>query len=270
MRNEKTQMYLFGIVFFALLLYIFNSIYHFPVKGEEGQKKKEKEKYDIPLSNPKAERDRQIAKAIELDFENAKEKYEVLEKVFTRFPRFRPPSNNHLTEDQIHRHYTVVEHCVKARREFAERYVKGKRLGFIGAVALYGYVPELFALCRAQGFVKAKIGEDEFEWVSKRLWEVALFAVNIKWRAKDFNSPEEKERLKRIRDKLSEMNGLYESDKEGKWIFHPERLNTKNIPRHNVELFLKLKDEVRWEDVNFRYITFDNEAILKEAQRLPE
>jgi len=110
--------------------------------------------------------------------------------------------------------------------------------------------------------------DEEFDWVTERMWETALFAVNRKI-ASGKVKEEEKERLYRAREQLCHMLRLIKEENNQIKLL-PEKLKLSKIPRHNVQLFLQFKDEFRWQDVNFREIEFDEQDIMRSAQVLPE
>lgn len=189
---------------------------------------------------------------------------------YSKIPKFTPPANNHLTEKQVLALHDVYMIGVLAARNF-QIYDLGKSPRFFKAVASYAYLPALIENAKMEGLVKNQMTMEEMDWILQREMEAALFASNLKWNAGQ-GTPEERQRLKRVRNGMAFILGLKEEKKyeEGGLFYYPERLDSSKIPRANLALFLKLKDQVDWVEVHFDQITFNEAQILEAAKALPD
>lgn len=257
-RTEKLRFFGFSFISLMGMVLLFNLILHYPVRS--GMSELEK----IELGKKYGEK----AVAIEEEITDSERIYREIQKKLNMLERFEPAENNHLTEDQIHRHYQVVEHCWEKIRSYKRDYISQIPEGFGRAIALYSQAGIVYTLCKAEGLAEAKMTEPEFDWVSKRLWEASLFAVNQKLKSGKVR-PEEKDSLIQARERLCQLLGLYKEE-PGNVQYFPEKLDITKIPRHNVELFLRFKNEVRWRRINFSNVEFDYDDIMNAAQALPE
>jgi hypothetical protein len=236
------------------MILLFNLILHYPVKGQLYVETKPKASGYAPLE-------------IEAQVKNPIPIWEQHAKKIEKLPAFVPPADAHLTEDQIHRYYQVVEHCWSRLGEFKNVYLGAAKSGFGKAALMYAYAPVMYELCRIEGLDLAQMREEEFEWVKSRLFEAALFALNRKM-AKDKMTAEEKDTLVGMRNQLCIINGLYKDANPPE--YYPEKLEVSRIPRHNIDLFLRFKNEARFRRVNFNKVEFDYQDVMKAAQDLPE
>ncbi len=252
-RTEKFRVFGFSAVWLIGMIFLFDLIVHYPVRSEE------KEDTGDKVTS--------LAEQIDEDLANAQNTYDAISKKLSRLPKFVPPENNRLTENEIHQYYQVVEHCWSRFRSYKRNYLQQLPPGFNRGAAMYAQAPALMDLCQIEGLGKAKISRKEFDWVKQRLWEAALFAVLRQLKSGKVK-PEEKDQLMTNRNTLCWM---LDFKKDANPIqYFPEKLDTSKIPRANVELFLKFKNEVRWRNLNFEKIELDNRDILNAAQALPE
>ncbi len=191
---------------------------------------------------------------------------EKLEAEIRKIPRFRKPKHNALTRSQVEKFNGVCMVCIKEAREAGQKHFSSPP-GFFKVLALYFNLPMMFNLCRNRGLVEHSMTEEEFDWVREQLFKAALFSINRKFATKTV-SDAELPVMTRAQQSICRNLGLLE-DKEGYTDYYPERLNIKEIPRCNVELFLEMKDQVRWTYVNFSSVNFDNQDIVRAAQALP-
>jgi len=243
-----------SIICFAGMILLFDLILHYPVKSQQYVEAK-----------PKASG--YTALEIEAQVKDPLPLWEEHEKKLDKLPAFVPPADNHLTEEQIHRYYQVVEHCWSRITEFKNVYLGAAKSGFGKAILMYGYATTMYELCKVEGLDLAQMREEEFEWVRNRLFEAALFALNRKL-ARDKMTPEEKDALLGIRNQLCWVLHLHKDANPPE--YYPEKLDTSRIPRHNIDLFLRFKNEVRYPQVNFTKVEFDRQDLMKAAQDLPE
>lgn len=241
------------VVCFAGMILLFDVILHFPVKAQK-------------YAGPPVKIGERTSEDIEAELKNPEPTYQEHENNINRLPQFTPPPDNHLTEDQIHRYHNVVVYCWDRVSEFRRTYVGVAQDDFVQLAALYGFGGIMFKLALIEGVDSQHMRFEEYDWVQARLYEAALFAANRKWEMGKF-TPEEKPVLEAARDQLAFMLGL-EDEKTGKTL--PEKLEIKNIPRTNVQLFLKFKEEARYQRVDFSKVQFDEQDIMSAAQVLPE
>jgi len=186
-----------------------------------------------------------------------------------KLPEFEPPADNHLTEEQIHKYYQVIMHCWSRISEFKKVYVDHPESGFGKALLLFGSGDVIVKLCQVEGLDKAKMREEEFDFVRYEIFKAALFAVNVQL-AQPGLSSETTDALLSARVQLSQMQGL--DPPADPWKPPNKKFDASQIPRHNIALVIKFKDEVRHRRTNFKNVRFDYEAIMKaaQAQGLPE
>lgn len=230
----------------------------------------DEERPPLPLSNPRLQQDELGARDIRRKWLGLKPKYDEIMSEYQKLPRFKPPRNNHLTEEQMLAAYDIYMEGVRAVRRFQVEDL-GERPGLFKAMATYVYIPALTELVRKQGLVKHRMTEEELFWVVHRIMEAALFACNRQWET-GRGTPEERERLNNLRHAMARIVGLYEerTPEEGGTLTFPERLDSSKVPRANVALFLKLHEQVRWTGVRFYGMSFDEDYIMQAAQSLPE
>ena len=240
-------------VCFAVMILVFSLILHFPVRAQI-------------TSDPSKPNYTKAPMELEADYKDPVPIWETHQGRIEKLSVFNIPSNNRITEDQIHRYYKVVDHCLKRLAEFKKTYL-GQAKGFGKALAMYAYSSTALQLCKVEGLDLAQMRDEEFEWVQTRLFEVSLFALNRKFETGDI-LPEQKVILQGTREQLCFVLGFYK-ESPGKIEYFPEKLNLNNIPRGNVALFLKFKNEVRYSKVNFENIEFNEADILNAAQQLP-
>jgi len=256
-RTEKFRFFGFSFVALMGMVFLFNFIWHYPVRFERSEEKR------IELGKKFGKK----AIDIEDDINNAEQTYNAIREKLDRIPGFKPPSDNHLTEDQINKYRGVVDHCWDRLRSYRRDYVKNLPEGVARGFAIAAQGSIILQLCRIEGLAEEKMTEEEFNWVKKQIWEAALFAVNRKFESGKVR-PEEKASLSDIRERLCWGLLLYkETDKVE---YFPEKLDTSRIPRHNVELFLRFKNEIRWRRISFEQMEFDYQDIMNAAQALPE
>jgi hypothetical protein len=182
-------------------------------------------------------------------------------------PEFVPPANNHLTEQEIHNFYAVVAHCAARVTEFRRTYVGSARSGFGQAMLLYGAGDVILNLCKIEAFGTTQMTEKEFDWVQKKLFETALFAINRKYQSGDITE-QEKEPLKKAQEQICWVLGFYKDGNPPDYF--PEKLDAQGVSRFNVELFLKFKAEVRFQGIDLTKVNFNHDDIMRAAQPLPE
>lgn len=256
--TEKFRFFGFSFVALMGMIFLGNLILHYPVSSELSEERKEE------LIKLYGER----AVSIDEEMKNAEQIYLKLERELRKIPKFVPPENNHLTEDQIQKHYQIVDHCWKRFKDYRRNYLEQiPERGLARGLAMVFHGPALLALCQAEGLLETKMTGEEFDWVGKRMWEAALFAVNQKFKSGKVQS-EEMELLKIHQEQLCQLLGLVEESDQIYYL--PEKLDLSKIPRHNVELFLRFKNQVRWRKINFETIEFDYQNIMNAAQILPE
>ncbi len=222
------------------------------------------------LGAPSLRNDELGAREIKKKWALSKPIYDQLMVEYQKIPRFRPPADNHLTEKQVLALFDVYMTGVMAVRDF-EIYDLGKDRRFFKALASYAYIPVLIEVAKRRGLVNNQMTEEELNWVLRREMEAALFACNVKWETHQI-TPEEMDNLKRTRQGLAGLVGLVKDMKpeEGGTLHFPERLDTSKIPRSNIALVLKLHDKVRWIEVRFSELSFDESAVMEAAKALPE
>ncbi len=253
---EKVKLTLFSLLSLGCLFFVFSKIYFYPAPEKKPEiSEAELKKFATPSAYEYEEK-----------LKKRKERYFELRENLTKLPPFRPPADRHLSEDQIERFWLVVNHCFQSFKEFRNRYLKKIKIPFAKAMATVAWAGVVYDVCMVEGLNKAQMRETEFNWVRDRLFEAALFAVNRKLSSGKY-TPEEEEKLKRIQQQLCWGLGLKQ---DNPLKFFPEKLDISKIPRHNVELFLKYKDKVRWRKVNFEGIEFDYNDIMGYAKILPE
>ena len=240
-------------VCFAVMVLVFNLILHLPVRAQ----------ITTDLLKPNYGK---APMELEADYKNPIPIWETHQSRIQKLPVFNIPASNRVTEDQIHRYYKVVDHCFKKMAEFKRTYL-GSAQGFGKALAMHAYAGTALQLCRVEGLDLAQMRDEEFIWVQTRLFETALFVLNRKFAAGDIK-PEQKVILEGAREQLCFVLGFYK-ESPGKIEYFPEKLNLNNVPRGNVALFLKFKDEVRYSKINFEHVEFNEPDILNAAQQLP-
>ena len=258
--KEKLFLAIFSLVSFALLSFAFFKIYYFPSPKEE------KKNEPLPELN-------KIATESALEYETdvlsrLPEIYEKHKRSLAQLPPFSPPENNYLTQEQIDKYWTAYYTCAEMIRQLREKYLKQINIPFAKALAAVKYSRWVYTTCVVKGLDLAQMTEDEFNWIKKRVWESALFVINCQLN----NSPNhpQKELLIRTQQALCRLLKLYQEENQG-YKYLPQKLNLKNIPRSNIELILKNKNRIRWQDVHFEKLDIDDELVMKCAsQLLPE
>ncbi len=253
---EKFRFFGFSFVALMGMVFLFNFILHYPVRSEMSEDDR------VMLGKKFGKK----AVDIEEDINKAPHTYEEIVAQLNKIPRFRPPQNNHLTEEQVHKYYHVVNHCWERFRSYRRNYLKQIQ-GIGRGVAIFAQGSTLLGLCQIEGMGEVEMTEEEFDWVKQRMFEVALFAVSEKIKSGQVQA-EEKDQLLMARDQLCRVLDFYkETDKIE---YFPEKLDPSRIPRWNVELFLRVKNEFRYRKINFENIKFDSQDISRAAQDLPE
>ena len=253
-KSESVKAVLLGILCFLGMSVLFTFILHYPVRAQKYVATEIKSKGRNPME-------------IEAEIKNPEAIYEEHFRRVEKLPKFHPPADNHVTEDQIHRYYKVVDHCWQRITEFKQTYIGSITSPMGKLIMLNGYATTMLELCKIEGFDLAQMDENQFFWVRDRMFEAALFALNRKLSAGQLTE-KEKAKLKRTREEICNVLGLVE-DKNPP-VYHWEQLDLKKLPRHNVKLFLRLKDEVRYRYLDFTKLEFDEQDIMKAAQDLPE
>jgi len=253
-KSDSIKAVLFSIVCFVGMSLLFTFILHYPVRAQ---------KYVATEIKSKGRN----AMEIETEIKNPEGIYEEHFNNVKKLPTFHPPADNHVTEAQLHAYYKVVDHCWQRITEFKQTYI-GSINGSMGKlIMLNGYASTMMDLCKIEGLDLAQMTEDEFTWVRDRMFEAALFALNRKLSSGKLPEKEQAD-LERTRQEICTVLGLFE-DKNPP-AYHWEKLDLKKLPRRNVVLFLRLKNEVRYRYVNFTNVEFDEQDIMKSAQDLPE
>jgi hypothetical protein len=221
-------------------------------------------------ASPTLQNDELGAREIKKKWALSKPVHDQLLVEYQKLPKFQPPANVHLTEKQVLALNDIYMTGWKAIRDF-QIHDLGRDPKFFKVVASYAYIPVLYEISKMQGLVKHQMTEEEMNWVLRREMEAALFACNVKWDTHQ-GTPEEIERLRKTRNAISSLVDLSKEVKpeEGGRLYFPERLDTSKVPRANVALVLKLHDQIRWTEVRFFMIPFDEAQIMQAAKALPE
>lgn len=250
--KDKLKLAVLATACFAGMIALFVLILDFPVRAQ------------IPKVITEHSYDKSPMQ-LEANYKNPLPIWEAYQSRLEKLPRFSPAPNNHLSQEQIDKFYIVATHCKKKIAEFKQKYL-GATQGFGKAMAMAGFADIVLELCLVEGKDMAKIREEEFNWVQNRLFEAALFTLNRKFKSGDY-TPEEEEPMNMTREQLCLLLGLWE-EKEAKMNFYPEKLKLKNIPRNNIELFLKNKDKVIYSKFRFDKMQFNEQDIMNAAQEL--
>ena len=273
-KRAKWSVLIFMLCWFGVLLWGFHALVNYRPRSDSVTPEAieaEKEQVSMPgMISPQLQADEAGARKIKRKWATLKEQHDHLMAEYQKIPRFRPPRDNHLTAEQILAMSDIYWQGREAVKAF-ERNELGPRPGFFKALATYAYIPAYVEVLRRQGLVKHQMTDEELSWVARRTMEAGLFAVNRKWETRQ-GTPEERERIKQLRQDLAGNVGLSEGNppEKGGTKYFPERLDASKIPRHNLVLFLDHSGEIIWSGINFFYLTFDREDILRAAQALPE
>jgi len=273
-KRAKRSVVLFMLAWCGVLLIGFGYLVNLQLPQEDQLKAAIEAEDQRPLmsdiGSPQLRNDELGAREIKKKWALSKPIHDRLMVEFKRIPPFRPPADGHLTEKQVLALNDIFMAGVVAMRDF-EIYDLGKDRKFYKVLAAYAYIPVLFEITKTQSLIKHQMTEEEMYWVLRREMEAALFACNVKWETHQ-GTPEEIANLKRTRNGIASIVELKKevTPEEGGVLYFPERLDTSKIPRSNVALVLKLHDKVRWVEVRFFEIPFNEANIMQAAKSLPE
>jgi hypothetical protein len=257
---------LFFLMFCIAIIFMGSRIIVYPVKDSEKKKQEPNIKLTSEYIAPHLREDELGAIEIQREMAEGADKNEELDKKYKMIPRFHKPNSNIITREDVERTHYVWTNCVGEWKEFRGTHLK-QPPRFFKVLALYAYLPAMLHVCWRESLVDLQMRHEEFNWIMERVQEAALFCVNRKWNHQSISS-EELPHLKRTRRGLC-RNLKLEEEIDNELVFYPERLDITKIPRCNVELFLEMKDQVRWVHIDFRQISFDEEDIMRAAQELP-
>ncbi len=211
----------------------------------------------------------------EMNAEAFAEDLDKLEMFHKKMERFKPPENGHLTKDQVGRFHGAYRGAVREFNDFKKYKIRGVGPGTSQAFTFAALAPVMIPHLRLKHLAKANISKREANWISDRMMETALFAINRKLETGP-SAEWEIKHMPHLRDNIAKNLSVIDYDEDGNQIPDPDHVDLTRVSQHNLRLFLKDPEKFRYFSVNFNpsgtVMQFDTLDILQNAQAegLPE
>ncbi|MFO8056267.1 MAG: hypothetical protein R6V10_03125 [bacterium] len=219
--------------------------------------------------DPHFVKDQILARKISRITRGMKDDWGALNAKYDKLPPFEVPNNDRITEGQLERYITAVQSYAKEFEEFNRRTMQGNP-GFFRMLATVGMIKTYHKVVKRRSLVKARMREEEFNWVRDRLIEVILYCVNYKLQHDKDMEDRHKVLIQRIQDRCYRILDLKEQVGDNEFVIRHERYHPERIPLSNFRLFLNNYKQVRYSGINFNEpveINFDKEGILNSLTR---